>query len=109
MTINGRKCGDVNISSYLTCVERILRNCRLVCDVLAIRSAKVPIVKFCFKDIAIEADISFYNILAQRNSQLLLAYSQCDPRVQPLGYALKYFFKVNVYIIECFSLQAKVF
>ncbi|XP_015908091.2 terminal uridylyltransferase 4 isoform X1 [Parasteatoda tepidariorum] len=62
-------------------------------NIVPITSAKVPIVKFAWKDSEIEGDISLYNTLALINTQMLEAYSKIDPRVQILGYGLKYFAK----------------
>ena len=68
----------------------------------AIKTAKVPIVKFCV-DVGgkshapattLEGDISFYNVLAIENSTMLSTYAMIDHRVRSLGYCLKVFAKV---------------
>ena len=100
MTFLGSEMHEVDMKKAIRSVETILRGCRLITKITAIHSAKVPIVKFCFKNPEIEADISLYNILAQRNTELLLMYSQIDGRVKLLGYTLKLFAKVKIFIIQ---------
>ena len=53
-------------------------------NVQAITSAKVPIIKFtCMRyKLRIEGDISLYNVLAQRNTEMLRLYSIIDRRVR---------------------------
>ncbi|KAJ1357378.1 hypothetical protein KIN20_015514 [Parelaphostrongylus tenuis] len=51
--------------------------------------AKVPIVKFTWKDLGVEGDISYYNVLALRNTEMLREYCQWDHRVAPLGVWVK--------------------
>jgi len=51
-------------------------------EILAIPSAKVPIVKFKHKKTRLEGDISLSNDLALRNTKLLRAYAEIDPRVK---------------------------
>ena len=97
MTFADQDMYQVDMKKAIRDVELTIRRCRFVTKVIAIHSAKVPIVKFCFKEPEIEADISMYNVLAQRNTELLLAYSCIDDRVKPLGYALKYFAKVSMF------------
>jgi terminal uridylyltransferase len=60
-------------------------------NVVPITAAKVPIVKFeyLFRGKLYEGDISYYNVLAQRNTQLLSLYATLDSRCQKLGYVLK--------------------
>ena len=60
-------------------------------SVNAICAAKVPIVKFnyTFNGVTYEGDISYYNILAQRNTKLLHFYANFDKRCRILGYVLK--------------------
>lgn len=62
-------------------------------EIIAITTAKVPIVKFFHVPSGLEADISLYNTLAQHNTRLLKAYSDIDSRVRELGYTLKHFAK----------------
>ena len=95
MTFVGLDMHKIDMKKAIRDVERIIRNCRFISNVTAIHSAKVPIVKFCFRNPEIEADISLYNLLAQRNTDLLLTYCRIDERIRPLGYALKHFAKVN--------------
>jgi terminal uridylyltransferase len=51
-------------------------------NLLTITTAKVPIIKFTYSKIRVECDISLYNTLAQRNTQMLRFYTQIDPRVK---------------------------
>uniref|UniRef100_A0A2R5LKV9 Putative s-m checkpoint control protein cid1 n=1 Tax=Ornithodoros turicata TaxID=34597 RepID=A0A2R5LKV9_9ACAR len=62
--------------------------------IIAITTAKVPIVKFVHKPSMLEGDISLYNMLAQHNTRLLKVYSDIDDRVKVLGYTFKHFAKV---------------
>ncbi|XP_067133897.1 terminal uridylyltransferase 4-like [Centruroides vittatus] len=71
-----------------------LKKYKKIQDILPIPTAKVPIIKFSFKHTNKEGDISVYNTLGQHNTRLLLTYSKIDPRVQKLGYVLKFFAKI---------------
>lgn len=51
-------------------------------DVFSITAAKVPIVKYQHEPSGIDGDISFYNLLALRNTLLLKAYNQLDSRLR---------------------------
>ncbi|VDK55782.1 unnamed protein product [Cylicostephanus goldi] len=57
--------------------------------VYAITTAKVPIVKFVCPKFAFEGDISYYNVLALYNTQLLRTYCAWDRRVAPVGIWVK--------------------
>lgn len=46
-----------------------------------IKNAKIPILKFSHKETNLEFDICADNPLPQYNTELLLTYSKCDPRV----------------------------
>ncbi|XP_076309141.1 terminal uridylyltransferase 7-like [Tachypleus tridentatus] len=63
-------------------------------NIVAITTAKVPIVKFMDKLTRLEGDISLYNVLAQQNTRMLNVYSKIDKRVQILGYTMKKFTKI---------------
>ena len=63
-------------------------------NVVAITSAKVPIVKLYHVHYKIDADISLYNVLAGENTRLLSLYADLDPRCRTLGYMVKLFAKV---------------
>ena len=63
-------------------------------NVVAITSAKVPIVKLFHHQCQIEADISLYNVLARKNTRLLSLYVDLDPRCKTLGYMVKMFAKI---------------
>lgn len=69
----------------------VLKKNDLFKNVVPITAAKVPIVKFeyLFCGTLYEGDISYYNVLAQRNTQLLSLYATLDSRCQKLGYVLK--------------------
>ena len=56
--------------------------------------ARVPIVKFHHISSSLDGDISLYNMIAQRNTALLRAYSEIDPRVKALGCIMKKFVKI---------------
>lgn len=53
-----------------------------------IPSAKVPILRLCFEE-KLDIDLSCQNTSAMRNSRLLRAYAQLNPRVKDLGLAVK--------------------
>ncbi|EYC19012.1 hypothetical protein Y032_0025g1114 [Ancylostoma ceylanicum] len=57
--------------------------------VYAITGAKVPIVKFMWPKFGFEGDISYYNVLALYNTQLLKTYCAWDRRVAPIGVWVK--------------------
>ncbi|VDM69774.1 unnamed protein product [Strongylus vulgaris] len=57
--------------------------------VYAITGAKVPIVKFWCPKFGFEGDISYYNVLALYNTQLLRTYCSWDRRVAPVGIWVK--------------------
>ena len=63
-------------------------------NVLAITSAKVPIVKMYHYHARLEADISLYNVLAQENTRMLAMYSDLDAKCHVLGYMVKLFAKI---------------
>ena len=69
-------------------------------NVVAITSAKVPIVKLFHQKCQIEADISLYNVLARENTRMLSLYSDIDVRVKKLGYMVKLFAKVRYNILD---------
>ena len=71
-----------------------LKRLKDVKNVLAITSAKVPIVKMYHVKARIEADISLYNILAQENTRMLSLYADLDSRCHILGYMVKLFAKI---------------
>ena len=64
-----------------TIVDR-LKSAGFLQEVVAIPSAKVPIVKFRHKATALEGDISLYNTLAMYNTKLLRTYAELDWRVK---------------------------
>ena len=108
---------DVQTSANLDCIslieelsERIKRMVGMR-NVVAITSAKVPIVKLFHHQCQIEADISLYNVLgkfhliclnssispttpARENTRLLSLYADLDPRCRTLGYMVKLFAKI---------------
>lgn len=56
-------------------------------------TARIPIVMFTLVDTGVECDLSVENVLAQRNTAILRAYANADPRVRVLAYVLKRFVK----------------
>ena len=93
---------DVDPVDVVKRVQKTLENEPQYRKVYAIKTAKVPIVKFCV-DVGgkahapattLEGDISFYNVLAIQNSTMLSTYAMIDHRVRALGYCLKVFAKV---------------
>ncbi|XP_052775836.1 terminal uridylyltransferase 4-like [Mya arenaria] len=94
VTFKGKNPEDLNFVEYIEAICKKLKTHRDLYGVFPITTAKVPIVKFKHRASQLEGDISLYNILALQNTALLLAYSNIDPRVQILGYAVKVFAKV---------------
>ncbi|KAK6053407.1 hypothetical protein COOONC_09088 [Cooperia oncophora] len=58
-------------------------------NVNARTSAKVPVVKFNCTKLGMEGDISYYNVLALSNTEMLKKYCSWDVRVAPLGVWIK--------------------
>jgi DNA polymerase sigma len=61
--------------------------------VLAIPTARVPIIKFNEAHTGLAIDICINNMLPLENSALLRAYGELDPRVRPMVFAVKHFVK----------------
>ena len=72
-------------------VSKILESNESILFVSAISDAIVPIVtfEFVYQDMLFQGDISFYKMLARRNTKLINAYSQIDERFLKLGFLLK--------------------
>ncbi|XP_041359697.1 terminal uridylyltransferase 4-like isoform X2 [Gigantopelta aegis] len=95
MTFHSKPSGkDLNYPHIVEQLAKVLKEHRGLYNILAIPTAKVPIVKFKHRRSGLEADISLYNTLAQHNTRLLEKYSLIDPRVKILGYAFKVFARV---------------
>ncbi|KAK7100580.1 terminal uridylyltransferase 7-like isoform X2 [Littorina saxatilis] len=94
MTLRGKTVEDIDVVEIIETVAKKLMQRRNLYNVISIPTAKVPIVKFTDRESRLEGDISLYNTLAQRNTRLLRCYSEIDPRVRILGYAVKVFAKV---------------
>ena len=88
----------INYAGWIDRLAKHLVSHPELTKILAIRTAKVPIVKFYHKAFKLEGDISLYNTLALRNTKLLKTYANMDSRVQILGYTVKIFAKVRIYI-----------
>ena len=59
-------------------------------DIQTIGRAKVPIVKFTDASTGIPIDLSLNNALALRNTELIAAYVDVDPRVKTVALAVKH-------------------
>ncbi|XP_025109953.1 terminal uridylyltransferase 7-like isoform X2 [Pomacea canaliculata] len=94
MTLEGKTVEDLDVAETIENVAKRLKQYRGLYNIIPIPTAKVPIVKFTDSRTRLEGDISLYNILAQRNTELLHHYSLIDTRVRQLGYAVKVFAKV---------------
>ncbi|GAB6033326.1 Terminal uridylyltransferase 7 [Chamberlinius hualienensis] len=95
LTFKGNGTGEgINYCDVITNLAEKLKQHKSFTMVVAIPTAKVPIVKFTHLKAQRECDISLYNTLGTRNTQMLLMYSQIDPRVAVLGYTMKYFAKL---------------
>ncbi|XP_066916356.1 terminal uridylyltransferase 7-like [Clytia hemisphaerica] len=87
---------DVDSVDVIKHVQKALERQAQYHKVYAIKTSKVPIVKFCVNvhpKQELEGDISFYNTLAIHNSTMLSTYALIDYRVRALGYCLKVFAK----------------
>ncbi|XP_047146010.1 terminal uridylyltransferase 4 isoform X1 [Hydra vulgaris] len=85
---------DLNYQRTIGLIENALKKSSDFSKVFSIKSAKVPIVKFCLRNGDIDGDISLYNCLAIVNSKLLKTYAMIDTRVRIMGYCIKYFAKI---------------
>merc|ERR1719429_136348 len=88
---------DVTSLDCISIIEEVAEKIKKMAgikNVLAITSAKVPIVKLYHAQARIDADISLYNTLARENTRLLALYSELDTRCKTLGYMVKLFAKV---------------
>ncbi|CAI5728637.1 unnamed protein product [Hyaloperonospora brassicae] len=56
-------------------------------------TARIPIIMFVSRTVGIECDLCVENRLAQRNTALLRAYANADPRMRMLAYVIKRFVK----------------
>ncbi|XP_014681269.1 PREDICTED: speckle targeted PIP5K1A-regulated poly(A) polymerase-like isoform X2 [Priapulus caudatus] len=63
-------------------------------NVVAIKHARCPVVKFTYGTEAIQCDLSLNNRLAQRNTDLLYLYSVYDSRVRPLVFTVRQWAKL---------------
>ncbi|XP_013381617.1 terminal uridylyltransferase 4-like, partial [Lingula anatina] len=92
--VNHKTAEGINCVEIIEDLAKILKKHRGVYNVIAITTAKVPIVKFKHRKSQLEADISLYNTLAQHNTRLLQLYSELDERVKIIGYVMKVFAKI---------------
>lgn len=79
----------------IVAIEEALTASGIVRGLSSRPTARIPVVTFRDLETDIECDISLENPLAIRNTRLLRVYSECDPRVRPLVYALKHWAKVR--------------
>ncbi|XP_068726733.1 terminal uridylyltransferase 4-like isoform X2 [Montipora capricornis] len=94
MTLENHVREEVDAVDVITKLARLLKKHKDCGSVLAITTAKVPIVKFYLRSCKREADISLYNTLALENTDMLATYAKLDERVATLGYTVKVFAKV---------------
>jgi len=64
-------------------------------SVQAISNARVPICKFYDTIEKLQCDVNFGHSLGVKNSELLKAYTDLDPRIQPLILLVKYWAKAK--------------
>ena len=76
-------------SKVLQELGRRLRSARME-NVMVLKHARVPIVKFTDPVSTYSCDICYENRLAIHNTRLLKTYSLIDPRVRPLIFLVKY-------------------
>ena len=91
---NFEKCPPDDFSDPVEVLERISKEFESFENVLSvgtISDAIIPIVtfEFIYQDMRFQGDISFYKMLARRNTKLINTYSQIDDRFLKLGFLLK--------------------
>ena len=96
MTFENQVKEEVDCVDVIIELSKLLKKHKDCGNVLAITTAKVPIVKFYLRSCKREADISLYNTLALENTKMLATYAKLDDRVATLGYAVKVFAKVSL-------------
>ncbi|XP_034239388.1 terminal uridylyltransferase 4-like [Thrips palmi] len=90
LTFQSNPTGEgLNFPNIVEEIQSHFKRHRNIHQLLAITTAKVPIVKFAYGKNHIQVDISLYNTLGIMNTKLLHAYSVIDPRVRPLVYMMK--------------------
>lgn len=95
LTFEGNPTGeDIDHIKVIESLAEKLKKYRQCGHVIAITTAKVPIVKFSIRRASLEGDLSLYNTLALQNTKLLATYAKIDHRVKCLGYGMKYFAKL---------------
>ncbi|KAK5982610.1 Nucleotidyltransferase domain protein [Trichostrongylus colubriformis] len=80
---------DIDGVEIVRQIAQHLQQMNEVDKVYAITGAKVPIVKFNWMKLGVEGDISYYNVLALSNTEMLKKYCSWDSRVAPLGVWIK--------------------
>ena len=97
ISLTFRDVADVSELDCIALIEELSERVKMMAgvrNVVAITSAKVPIVKMFHTRARLDADISLYNVLARENTRLLSYYAEIDPRCRILGYMVKLFAKV---------------
>ena len=97
MTLEGHVREEIDFVDVIISLAKLLKKHKDCANVLAITTAKVPIVKFYLRSCKREADISLYNTLALENTKMLSTYAKLDDRVVTLGYTVKVFAKVSLF------------
>jgi len=87
---------NLKIQKTLDVAVAALKSAGCFSELVAIPSAKVPIVKFLHIPTGLEGDISLYNRLARSNTHMLSVYCKADKRAAvstfiKLLYLLSYF------------------
>jgi DNA polymerase sigma len=62
-------------------------------EIYTVTKAKVPICKFWDPEYGLSCDVNVNNKIAIRNTQLIKAYVDVDPRVRPILMVVKYWAK----------------
>lgn len=86
---------DDKCCPVLNPVSKMLRRCNGFNNILVIKSARCPLVKFEHVQSGLKCDLSMNNRLALQNTRLIKLVCDVDPRIQALMYNVRYWAKLK--------------